>query len=140
LARPRDTADLFVIGNQDFQRCLQGLAAGVIGNRQHFGQKALHICRAASKKPIPIARQLKGRPGPYLSVDRHNVGVCRQQNTAVCLRTYFCVKAGFCLRQVGDTMHPKLASAQKILDKGNQIKVGPIADSVKCDQPFQDLQ
>jgi hypothetical protein len=66
--------------------------------------------------------------------------MCRQQNAAIHLRTYICVKAGFFLCQIRDAMHPKLAGAQKILNKGNQIKVGSVADSIKRDQPFQNLQ
>ena len=81
--RNSDAADLFVIRDQELQRCFQLKTVHFIRKGQHLSQKALHICRAAPKQPVTLACQLEGWHAPALPGGGHHVGMGREQKTAV---------------------------------------------------------
>ena len=77
-----DAADFLVVGQRQMQRRFQPdlLAPDPLGQRQHAGDKALHIRGTAAVGAAVLDRQRKGIAGPVLPLDRDNVGMAGEQH------------------------------------------------------------
>ncbi len=77
-----DTADFLVVRQREVQRALEPAAQEFRNERQRDRRKALHVGGATAVESVADDRRRERRRVPRLAVDRHHVGVSRQNDAA----------------------------------------------------------
>jgi hypothetical protein len=120
--RRAEAADLLVIGEGQMDGAFQALPEQRHGG-QGQGDEALHV-RGAAPVELPVALGQDERiAGPGLAVDRHHVGVARQDDPARGGRADAGQQVGLVAVGAGDTPAGDALVRQIALDPGDQGQV-----------------
>ncbi len=121
-----NAADFFVVGQRQMQRGFQPglLAPDPLRQRQHAGDKALHIRRAPAISPPVFDRQRKGIAGPVLPFDRDNISMAGEQHPCAVFGAKRGVEIGLAAVFVLDQPHLRPGGGQARRRRVDQRAVG----------------
>ena len=134
-----DAADLLVIRECEMQRLLQIRRQHVRHRREAARHVALHVGRAAAVELAVAFGQLERIVGPVLVIDRHHVGVARQDEARHVGRPERRPQVRFLPRVVVDALVLHAEPVEILLDPGDQLEIGIAAHGVEADQRGQDV-
>ena len=134
-----DAADLLVIREGKMQRLLQVRVQHVRHRREAARHVALHVGRAAAVQLAVAFGQLERAVGPVLVVDRHHVGVAREDEARHVGRPERRPQVRFLAGLVVDALVLHAELVEISLDPGDQVEIGVAAHGVEADQRGQDV-
>ena len=109
-----DAADFLIVGQRQMQRGFQSglLAPDPLRQRQHAGDKALHIRRTPAIGPAVLDRHHEGIAGPVLPFDRDNVSMAGEQHPGAVVGAKRGVEVGLGAVVVLDQLNPRPGGGQ----------------------------
>ena len=133
-----ETADLLVVAEGEMHRHLELRLL----ERRHVGEaggdETLHVAGAATVEvAVGLLRQRPRIGLPGLSVDRHDVGMARQDDAALGLGTDRGEQVGLGAFRVGDQRAPDAVLVQVSLDVLDQVEIGVARGGVERHQALE---
>ncbi len=136
-ARYADAADLLVIGKGEMDGPRRRPRLEFRNQRQRGRDEALHVGGAAAIEAALILGQHERIGRPILVVDRHHVGVARQDQPAAIRRPDRGEQIGLAPVVVEGQPRGDAEPVQIVADELDRGQVGIAADRVETDQPPQ---
>jgi hypothetical protein len=128
---------LLVVAQRDVDRALQRRRLECWDHRQHAGAKPLHVAGAAAVKPSVRLAHREGVARPDLTLDRHDVGVTRQDDAAVDPGPDRRQERGLVAGSVRRPARSQSMRREIVFDEGDNRYVRPVADAVEGDEARQ---
>ena len=117
------TADFFIVRKGKMHR-VREVQLGEAGcESQAEGYEAFHVRGSPSIKSAANMGQYKWIGDPVLSIDRNDVGMTREDESAGAIRAESCPKIGFISFAVWDSRTPRAQRLQLRLEPVNQIEI-----------------
>jgi len=137
--RHAEPADLLIIGKGDMDRFLETCRHECRHGTENTGQEAFHVHRSAAMQSIVPSGQCKWIAVPFLSRDRHHVGMAVEDDAAVDLRPdgrkHVCPLPRFIEAQRGFDA----AIGQDILYVADDVAIRFSGNAVEANQAFEDF-
>ena len=133
-------ADLLVVAEGEMHRHLEpgALQGGHMG--EAGGDEALHVAGAATVEiAVGLLGELPGIGRPGLAVDRHDVGMARQHDAALGLRTDRGEQVGLGALGVGHQRALDAKPVEIVLDVTDQLEVGVARGGVEGHEALQHI-
>ena len=129
-----EATDLFIIGEQQIDRCLELGLGEAFDPSEHDGNEALHVAGAAAiEQPVALG-QFPGVGRPILPIDRHHVGMAGQADAGAILRSDGGIEIGLLGRSVRHQFAGDAEAIQVVAHEVDELEIRVPAGGIKGDQ------